>query len=170
MSKQRLNGRLDAEALRHVLRYEPESGKFFWLAPACSRLKPGDPAGRLDSKGHVQIGVMGTRFMAHRLAWLYIYGSWPPEEIDHRNCIRSDNRIANLRLANRKENTRNRVVSSRSTSGLKGASVHHRTGKWQASCGSRGEKTYLGLYSSPEEAHAAYMDAAKKKFGEFARG
>lgn len=93
------------------------------------------------------------------------------EEIaDHINGNPLDNRRANLRLATRSQNNMNRKKSSRNKSGFKGVSLHKQNGKWVARIGKDGKYKHLGLFNTPEEAYAAYCEAAKDKdwHGEFA--
>lgn len=89
--------------------------------------------------------------------------------IDHINGNKLDNRRENLRYATAAENVRNRVKAPNNTSGYKGVSYHRFTGKWQATIGANNKQFYLGLYSTPEEAHEAYKAAALELHGEFAR-
>jgi hypothetical protein len=93
--------------------------------------------------------------------------SGDPRRIDHINGNRIDNRRANLRIATAQQNAHNARISSRNTSGFKGA---HRDRKWwKAQIRINGKNKNLGYFASPEEAHAAYRQAAIKAFGEFAR-
>ena len=102
----------------------------------------------------------GVSQYAHRLAWLYVHGVWPPHEVDHINGDRSDNRIANLRLATRQQNSENRHgAQSNSKTGLVGVSWHKRAGKWQAHIRVKGRTRYLGLFESTQDACMAYLQA-----------
>lgn len=151
------------EALAARLRYDPETGHLFWVA---GRQK-GRRAGCVAASGYVVIRFDGHTYMAHRLAWLLAHGV-DPTEIDHRNRDRADNRLANLRLADRTENNANRPVRRDSVSGIKGVQFHRQSGKWRARIKARGKAASLGLHETPELAGAAYMRAAKAVFGEFA--
>lgn len=105
---------------------------------------------------------------AHRLAWFYAYGVWPQDQIDHRNGIRSDNRICNLREATNSLNKANERRRTDNTSGFKG--VHRReNGRWRARIGVGNRRLALGDFDTPEAAHTAYCQAAAQHFGEFAR-
>lgn len=94
-------------------------------------------------------------------------GEWPADMIDHKNRDRTDNRWENLREATRSQNNANRRASS--THGFKGATFNRRQGRWMAQTKVNGKRVYLGYYDTPEEAHAAYVAAAERYFGEFAR-
>lgn len=131
----------------------------------------GSIAGWACANGYLYVSVRNQKFLVHRVIWCMVNGKWPLCDLDHINGVRSDNRISNLRLASRSENLANRKLS-RSTSGYKGVSWHKRARKWAAYIGSRSGpemgREHLGLFDSAEEAHKAYLDAAKRRFGEFA--
>lgn len=162
---------LTQDRLRDLLSYDPESGEFRWRKSFKGSVRAGDRAGCLDKhSGYWVIKVDRKTYGAHRLAWLYVHGQWPGG-IDHRGRVRSDNRLSQLRAATSSENNRNRSVSSRSQSGLKGAAADDqsvRRKKWRARIRVNGKNVCLGRYATAEEAHAAYEAAAKKYFGEFA--
>jgi hypothetical protein len=87
--------------------------------------------------------------------------------VDHVNSDTLDNRKCNLRVATRGQNAANQRLSRKNTSGFKG--VTPVGNKWQAQIGISGRRIYLGLFNTPELAHAAYCAAAARHFGEFAR-
>lgn len=105
----------------------------------------------------------------HRLAWALHYGAWPKNEIDHINGVKSDNRLSNLREANRSENQRNVGKKASSSSQLKGASFHKKHRLWRARIRHDGASLHLGWFNSEEAAHAAYAKAANRLHGAFAR-
>ena len=113
--------------------------------------------------------VAGKRYSAHRLAWLYMTGDWPPDEVDHKNRVRTDNRWDNLRLADTFTNKRNTSAYRNNKSGFKGVSWHVCSRKWRSRIRVDGKEKNLGLYDTPEQANAAYERAAREMFGEFAR-
>src|SRR5690606_9637704 len=92
----------------------------------------GQIAGRIDGKGYRQVGLMGKRFMAHRLAWWFYYGEWPGDQIDHLNGVKLDNRIFNLEVVDQTTNLLRRGIRSDNVSGHAGVSKHKLTGKWVA--------------------------------------
>lgn len=146
------NSTLTPERVREILHYDLETGIF-------TRRRLGKIAGTENDSGYLVIGLDGKYYRAHRLAWLYVYGEWPTELIDHKNRIRTDNRIDNLRQSNRSENTQN-TVTQRSSSGVRGVS---RMGeKWKAQIAIDGKDIYLGLFRTVAEASAAYSSAAAK--------
>lgn len=162
--------RLTAQDLRSLLDYVPKTGCFTWKVDRfCGRqLRPGDQAGGLNKiHGSILIGIGGKRYYAHRLAWLYVHGEWPPLAIDHINRDPSDNRIENLRLADKSQNSANGPTPATNKSGYRGVSWNPRAGKWLAQIVIRGKQTYLGSFADKELARAAYDRAATESFGEF---
>ena len=150
---------LTAETLREYLSYDPETGVFTRIKSTTRPDRVGAVAGALDRQGHVQIRVLGTLHMAHRLAWLYTYGAWPTETIDHINGIKTDNRIANLRNVSQQLNNQNQI-KSRGPSGYLGVSKYR--DKWRAQIRLSGVSIHIGYFYTPEEAHAAYVEAKRK--------
>lgn len=162
---------LTHKRLRELLDYNSETGIIRWRVnrPGRGAPKAGDEAGDLASTGYRRLSVDGLRYFAHRLAWFHAHGEWPPGPLDHRNGVRADNRLSNLRLATPSQNMWNMGVSKRSTSGLKGAYWHKRERRWQAVIGAGRKSISLGYFATKEEAHAAYARAAAIHHGEFAR-
>jgi hypothetical protein len=158
--------------LKILFSYDQDTGEFIWLKSGVrgGRQIAGRKAGTLGFDGYIEICINKKRYKAHRLAWLYVHGKWPSRSLDHKNCIRHDNRIGNLREAFHYQNLANCRKSKANTSGFKGVTLHKRTGKWWTAIMINGKRHYLGLYKTPEEAHAAYMKAARSNLGEFARG
>lgn len=161
MSKDSLKGLTQAR-LKELLHYDPTTGVFVWLkkSSSYSRVEVGSVAGNECGKGYRQIKIDGSTFKAHRLAWFYIHGNIPETDIDHRNGVTGDNRILNLRPITHQQNNHNQALPPKhNVSGLIGASWNGNAGKWQATIRVDGKNRYLGLHSTPELAHAAYLKA-----------
>lgn len=158
---------LTAERLRELLDYDPETGVFRWrVCPnktGGGRVQAGSIAGRIHRDGHRIINIEGTQLYAHRLAWLYVHGRWPAEEIDHINRNPDDNRITNLREATHGLNFAN--SRTRSMSGLRGAYRHE--GKFVAQIVAGNETKYLGRFDTAEEAHLAYQRKRREIYGDW---
>ena len=162
------NPKITADRLREVLNYNQETGVFTWAVSHGWRSKVGSVAGGPHSRGYKDVRVDMKRYLQHRLAWLYIHGRWPANEIDHINGNRDDNRLCNLREATRSQNSRNSRKHNHNTHGFKGVGIHD-PGYWTANIRVNGKSKYLGRFKDPKIAHGAYARAAKKYFGEFAR-
>lgn len=154
--------RLTQAKLRSVLHYDPVTGIFTYLVRRGFRVKVGDVAGALSSNGYVRLSVNYRRYYGQRLAWLYMTGEWPRRQVDHKNTIRSDNRWTNLRPAtNRLNNENRRAAHSSNITGFLGAGPT-RNGNYRARIYARGRERHLGVFDTPEQAHAAYV-AAKRQ-------
>lgn len=150
---------LTAEEARRRLNYDPETGKLTWKFLHNS-LRIGEEAKSLDVSGYIQVNLCGTMVKGHRLAWLIHYGEWPTGDVDHLNGIRNDNRIANLRDVPNAINCQNkRSALPTSKTGLLG--VVKRGNRYQANIHANRKKKFLGSFDTPEEAHAAYVQAKR---------
>lgn len=155
--------------LREVLSFDSETGIFVW-AVRRGRSARGSRAGNASgARRYVQIEVDGERFYAHRLAWFYIYGEWPPHEIDHINGVSWDNRICNLRLATPTQNQYNKRRHRNNTCGVKGVYWHSKRQRWCARARVNGRAVHFGYFTSLDEARRAYAENVEKYHGAFAR-
>jgi hypothetical protein len=153
------------DRLREVVYYDPDSGSFTWHfthGPARA-----GAAAALPNKGdrYKRICIDGRRYKAHRLAWMYVYGVWPAGFIDHINGDGLDNRIANLRDVNPKENIHNerRARANNKSSDLIGAwRTSNNPNIWTTKVVLRGKPHYVGNFASAEAAHAAYVELKRK--------
>lgn len=156
------------EKVRELLEYDPDTGQLFWRKNH-GRAKAGVLAGDRTRSGYIRLSFGGRKHYAQRVIWLWVHGEWPPNDIDHINGIKSDNRLHNLRCATRSQNVANTDTRSTNTSGRKGVSWNRATGKWQAEIRIAGDRKYLGVFDDIEDAAAAYNEAAVERFGDFAR-
>lgn len=145
MSKIRRIKLLTQARLKEVLRYDIEDGSFRWIKSA-GAVKAGNIAGSVTDRGYLSIGVDMRQYRAHRLAWLYMTGSFPVDQTDHINRNRLDNRWVNLREATSAENKRNRALQANNTSGSNGVVWNARNRKWVAQIKLNGEYKWLGSY------------------------
>jgi Demerecviridae HNH endonuclease len=155
--------RLTRARLRELLHYDPDTGEFRWWKRAGNELCLGDVA------GCVRICVLGRTYRAHQLAWLYVKGRWGRPMIDHRDGDSTNNRWSNLRRATASQNGANSRRRRDNTSGYKGVLPCRRSRRWRACIRKNGRRMHLGTFATPEAAHDAYVTAARKLFGEFAR-
>ncbi len=165
---ERLRNPLDHATLTQLLDYDPETGIFRWKVDRPYKVHAGDVAGTM-SRGYIQLCIFKRYYAGHRLAWFYVHGVWPKKkyQIDHINLVKTDNRIANLREVTKTQNNRNLAMRLNNKVGLKGVCKWHK--KFTAYITVDGKTKYLGLFNTPEEAHAAYAAASQLHHGEYGR-
>ncbi len=159
---------IDHARLLEVLHYESSTGLFTWLVDRTPSIRAGAIAGALQSNGYIHIKIDERTYKAHRLAWFFIHRKWPVEFIDHRNMVKDDNRIENLREASRSQNNTNRKVPANSLSGHTGVGWNCRSKKWCARVVIGGKRRNVGFFTHKEEAIAARNAAALTAYGSFA--
>lgn len=154
--------------LKEVLVYDSEDGSFRW-ADSVKRsrwVSPGEKAGFIDSKGYAKVGLFGRAHLAHRLAWLYVHGTWPEGWMDHIDGDRQNNRIANLRLADPAQNAQNRKRPANNSSGCTGVHYSAKNKVWVAMIRAKGFPAWAREFKDKESAIAARLKA-KEMFHEF---
>ena len=154
--------------LKELLHYDPETGHFTWLVSRRGTTRAGSRAGTPSGYGYIQIQIDGVLRRAHRLAFLYMTGAFPPKDVDHINRVKDDNSWPNLRPATPRENEGNKGLQSSNTSGHRGVSWCKQRGKWRVLCKRDGRMIYLGRYSDLEEAAAVARTWRAENFKEFA--
>lgn len=159
---------LTQSRLRSLLRYEPETGVFTWRKGRKFRVRDGAVAGYVTG-GYRRIQVDGEEYLAHRLAWLYMTGAWPSDQVDHINGCRGDNQWRNLREATNVENSRNVGLFASNTSGISGVHYCKTSRRWIVRIGVHPNRINLGRYKDFFEACCARKSAEYRHFGEFAR-
>lgn len=146
--------------LKELFDYDAETGNLVWKVDTGKKNFCGKIAGCIHPSGYRLIRIKGKLCRAHRLIWIYHYGTEPKEHIDHINGNGLDNRMENLREATRSENMQNiKKAHKNNSAGLMGAHKHKK--KWRAEIRLNKMYIYLGTFDTPEEAHIAYL--AKKR-------
>lgn len=172
------------ETLRRVLRYDPDTGRLFWLPREVFEFPDqrawaswttsycGKEALTASTSGYRNGSILGGNgYRAHRVAWAIYYGEWPTRHVDHINGDKSDNRLSNLRLVTPSENQKNRTARSMAAKSSRYKGVHWRTERerWVAEIHADGRTRRIGSFRSEDDAARAYNDAAMASFGSFAR-
>jgi hypothetical protein len=142
---------LTQDRLKELLHYNADTGVFTWRATRRAAIA-GAIAGSRNPQNYIMVGVDTKLYSAHRLAWLYTHGVWPILELDHINRIRDDNRIDNLRLANRYTNTRNTNTRKDSLSGVKGVRWHKMQARWESRIQHNHKPITIGYYGNLQDA------------------
>jgi hypothetical protein len=156
---------LTRERLQQVLHYCLHTGIFTWrVAVGVGRgfRSAGAPAGCIQGRGYMQIMVDGRRHYTHRLAWLYMTGSWPEQHVDHVNGDRCDNRWRNLRAADHSVNNQNRRKASRNNK-LGVIGVSKKGNRFIAQITFDGRCHHIGSFETAELAHAAYLEVKRNR-------
>jgi hypothetical protein len=157
---------LTQEYLKSILDYDPVTGIFTWKISRKNHMIKGKKAGGMHNKGYIVIGFNYKVYKAHRLAWLYVYGKLPKFEIDHKNRIRDDNRILNLRqTTNSCQNAWNRKGNS--DLGIKGI-TKSKYGGWMVRITKNKVRYYFGIFKTIKEAVILYNEKIKELHGEYA--
>ena len=160
------------EIILRKLRYEPKTGKLFWkkieeVTPIDKKYNTqfaNKEAGSYQkSSGYIVVQVDGKSYKAHRLAWFLYYGVWPSLTLDHKNLIKTDNRIENLREFDQGQQARNKPISRSNTSGCVGVHFCKSRKKWVARIHENGKRHWLGYFESKQDAQNARVLAQSSK-------
>lgn len=161
---------LTQERLQEVYEYNPDTGLFTHKRHGRRGRAPKNAvAGYIMKTGYVGMCIDRRKYLAHRLAWLYVYGAFPDGEIDHVNLNRADNRLVNIRVCNRAQNEHNTLAHKDNMCGVKGVTYRKARNKYVAQICIEGKNTYIGIYDTLDDAANAYAESARKLRGEFAR-
>jgi len=151
--------KLTYERLHKLLNYNPETGVFTRKVKRNRRAKIGDVLGSKNNLGYIHIRIDRKEYLAHRLAWFYVYGYFPENYLDHINRNRADNRILNLREVSNSCNQRNTENHKTNTSGVKGVSFIKRDQAWRAKIRVDNKHINLGSYKDFDNAVCARLAA-----------
>ncbi len=151
---------MTAQRVKELFHYDADTG-LFTRFPA-KNIRRGQNCVGTINRGYLRIKIDYKLYSAHRLAWLYVHGEWPNDQIDHINGDMADNRISNLRAATNSQNKQNaRKARSDSRSGLIGAMWDSQKNKWRAEILVDGKRKHLGYFEQAEQAHAVYIEAKR---------
>lgn len=150
--------------LQNILDYNQLTGVFVWKNPTkYKRSVLGKKAGSLTCNGYIGVRINKKSYLMHRLAWLYVYGKFPNNHIDHINGNRIDNRIINLRDVPQRENARNQKTHR--DGHLVGSYFHKGDQKWMARIQINNKQRHIGSFLDQISAHQAYKDCYKEQYG-----
>lgn len=149
------------DELKKVLHYSPNSGIFTWVLNTSCRDVVGTRAGFYVDKYRC-IGIYNNTYKEHRLAFLYMTGTWPKAQMDHINHIRDDNRWCNLQESTNQQNQRNSTRRINNTSGCTGVYWDTEKSRWMAYIYVDNRRKYLGRYKDKEDAIRARKEAEVK--------
>lgn len=167
-SETELSELISVHDLRDYLDYDKNNGLFKWKKKSGLKVRIGSVAGTLHPSGYIKIAILGKKYSAHKLAWLYVNGYYPTKVVDHINGIKSDNRISNLRECTKTQNEWNRGLNKNNTSGVKNVSMNKEKKKWHVQIKTDGKRVYSKYFKSFEDAKLAAIEARIKFHGEFA--
>lgn len=158
---------LNNQYLNKILDYR--GGQLYWKVRKANTIQIGDRAGRQHPDGYRYVMINNKHYAEHRIIWIMHNGPIPADiDIDHRDRIKNNNLIANLRLANTSQNLYNIGLYKSNTSGYKGVTYRADINKWRVRIGINGNRITLGHFDTAELGYEAYKMAAKELQGEFA--
>ena len=155
------------EKLKSSLSYNPETGEFKRISPKFGNASKTDFVGRIIDSGYLVISIGNVRYRAHRIAWKMHYGVEPDSFIDHINQDKADNRIDNLRSADKSQNMMNRPAQKNNKLGVKGVHWDNKNKRYIAQIKTPDGRKWLGRFKDVESASNAYVKASKTYHGEF---
>ena len=126
------------ERLKELIEYNPETGEF-------KRKKRKGKCNALSSNGSITIGIQRENHYAQRLAFLYMEGYLPENDVVHLNGDKQDNRWCNLREASRACTAKFAGIQRNNTSGVVGVYLH-KSGKYAAQIFTNKRTYFLGLF------------------------
>lgn len=161
---------LSADRLRDMLDYDPNTG-LFTRKKRTQRSAAGSVAGT-PCRGYLEVNIDGRARRCHRLAFLWMTGSWPAGQVDHIDGDGTNNRWANLREATCRQNQRNRRGAQRNNkrTGVRGVTFNPRRypkRPYHVKFEKLRKGYYFGAYATLDEARRVAESAVKELFGEF---
>lgn len=153
--------------LKEVLNYDPETGIFTWKIKISKKIIVGTEPRSLNRYGYKRIRIDKRDYMAHRLAFLYMTGEFPKDQVDHINRIRTDNRFCNLRNASNAQNQWNKSKLRNNSTGFKGIHFANRERRFVAKVNVENKTICIGYFKELKCAVEAYENFVRKAHGEF---
>jgi len=135
---------IDHDTALRLYDYDGNTGILSWKIKHSNSIKIGQQVGSITHKGYLRTEYKGITYGVHRLIWLWVYGEWPNDQIDHINRDVRDNRIKNLRDVNCSTNCLNQRIPKNNTSGVKG--VSKLGDKWEIKVSRNGKRKRVGIF------------------------
>jgi hypothetical protein len=155
---------IDHETVKRLFYYDSDSGVLLWRKGNGGNVKPWQQVHAKNGHGYYTVKVHGKSYLAHRLIWLYVHGVMPTGDIDHKNRIRNDNRLCNLRTASRTDNCQNISLPRHNKSGHIGVSWMKSHNAWTVYVKVDKKNKWLGYYKDLDEAIAARKAGEEKYY------
>ena len=155
---------IDQETVKKIFHYDAESGMLLWRNGNGRNVKPWQQANSLNGSGYYAVKIQNKSYRVHRLIWLYVNGKFPDGDIDHKNRIRNDNRLCNLRDVSRSDNCQNISLPSHNKSGHLGVSWIKSHNCWNVYIKVNKKNKWLGYYKNLDDAVAARKAGEKQYY------
>lgn len=152
----------DISDIKNYLSYNPETGIFMWFKKYGTTNKLNIPLMNQNSKGYHLIYFKGKSYLAHRIAWYYVYGELPSNYIDHIDGNKLNNKINNLREITFRKNTHNKKRHREGK--LLGCYYSKINKNWVSQLYFKGKTYHLGVFKTELEAHKRYLEEYNKLF------
>jgi len=162
------------EYLHSIMNYDPETGIFTWKwredkPNNVNSAFAGKDMGSITGADYLQLTIDYKTYPAAVIAWIYMKGVWPNGKMDHKNRDTMDNRFDNLRDSTDSQNGYNKKIPENNTTGFKGVCYDKSRDKYIVYITADKKRHFIGRFDTPQDAHAAYCEAAKRLHGDFAR-
>jgi hypothetical protein len=154
------------EILHEYVKYDFETGIFTWKKKSGDKCVIGGIVGGVQPQGYIQMQICGHNLRGHQAAWLYVYGYYP-KQIDHKNRIKTDNRIYNLREVTSTQNLFNIGIKKDNTTGVKNVHWCNSKKRFIAKLKIKNKTNYIGSFINIEDAKLAIIYARNKLHGEY---
>jgi len=155
---------IDQETVKKIFYYDAESGMLLWRNGNGRNVNPWQQANSLNSSGYYAVKIQNKSYRVHRLIWLYVNGKFPDGDIDHKNRIRNDNRLCNLRDVSRTDNAQNISLPKHNKSGHIGVSWIKSHNCWTVYVKVNKKNKWLGYYKNLDDAVAARKAGEKQYY------
>ena len=149
----------------NIIDYNELTGRAKWKFRVSPSANKDDLVGSKHKNGYIKFLYKRKTYLLHRVLF-FISTGLQPQEIDHVNGVKSDNRSSNLRGASRRQNEYNKPVSKESKTGVKGVSLND-SGTYRARVRVNGKRVTLGSFLTIDKAEKEVISFRKSFQGDF---